>query len=30
MEVAAVRQLADGIEYRGQREQLSVRDAGHL
>ena len=26
MEVAAVRQLADGLEYRGQREQLSVRD----
>ncbi|MEN8443646.1 MAG: tyrosine-type recombinase/integrase [Cyanobacteria bacterium J06555_13] len=26
MEVAAVHQLADGLEYRGQREQLSVRD----
>ena len=26
MEVAAVRQLAEGLEYRGQREQLSVRD----
>ena len=26
MEVAAVRHLADGIEYRGQREQLSIRD----
>ena len=26
MEVAAVQQLAEGLEYRGQREQLSVRD----
>ena len=26
MEVAAVRQLADGLEFRGQREQLSIRD----
>ena len=26
MEVAAVRQLADGLEYRGQYKQLSVRD----
>ena len=26
MEIAAVRQLADGLDYRGQRESLSVRD----
>ncbi|EDX82794.1 Phage integrase, N-terminal SAM-like domain protein [Synechococcus sp. PCC 7335] len=26
IEVAAVRQLAEGLEYRGQREQLSTRD----
>ena len=26
MEVGAVHQLADALEYRGQREQLSIRD----
>ena len=26
MEISAVRQLAEGLEYRGQRESLSVRD----
>ena len=26
MEVTAVRQLAEGLEYRGQREQLDIRD----